>query len=70
MGWKTQTPNRKNQPCFECPNKTRGCQQTCQDPDYLAKVERDRKIKEARAREVMINSTVTAGMIRNLRRKR
>lgn len=62
--------NRKSQPCFQCPNKVRGCQQTCQDPNYLAKVERDRKIKEAKARESMINSAVAAGMMRNLRRKR
>lgn len=70
MAWKTQTPNKKNAPCYNCPNKTIGCQQTCKDPDYLAKVERDQRVKEARAREIMINSTVTAGMLRNLRRKK
>ena len=41
-------------PCKDCPDRFRACQDTCKKPERVAFTEEQRRIKEARNKEVEI----------------
>lgn len=66
--WKKTEEQKLRTPCYKCRDKSIGCRNNCTKSNYLKYIEDQKKIREEKEKERMINGVVINGIERSKKR--